>query len=46
MLVPDVYGFESVKWLKTVALTNNNQANYTYADGANAIQKATITVAG
>ena len=37
MLVPDAYGFKSVKWLKTVALTNNHQANDTYAGGNNDI---------
>ena len=37
MLVPDAYGFKSVKWLKTVALTNDHQANDTYAKGNNDI---------
>lgn len=37
MLVPDAYGFKSVKWLKTVALTNDHQANDTYAGGNNDI---------
>jgi DMSO/TMAO reductase YedYZ molybdopterin-dependent catalytic subunit len=37
MLVPDAYGFKSVKWLTRVFLTNNHQANDTYADGNNDI---------
>ncbi len=37
MLVPDAYGFKSVKWLKSVELTNNHQANDTYARGNNDI---------
>ena len=37
MLVPDTYGFKSVKWLKTVVITNNHQANDTYAGGNNDI---------
>ena len=37
MLVPDAYGFKSVKWLKTVALTNDHQANDSYAGGNNDI---------
>jgi len=37
MLVPDAYGFKSVKWLKSVVLTNNHQANDTYAKGNNDI---------
>ena len=37
MLVPDAYGFKSVKWLKTVILTNDFRANDTYADANNDI---------
>ena len=37
MLVPDAYGFKSVKWLKSVVITNNHQANDTYAGGNNDI---------
>ena len=37
MLVPDAYGFKSVKWLKTVMLTNDHRANDTYADANNDI---------
>ena len=31
MLVPDAYGNKSVKWLQRILLTNNHQANDTYA---------------
>ena len=31
MLVPDAYGNASVKWLQRIILTNNHQANDTYA---------------
>ena len=31
MLVPDAYGNKSVKWLQRIVLTNNPQANDTYA---------------
>jgi DMSO/TMAO reductase YedYZ molybdopterin-dependent catalytic subunit len=31
MLVPDAYGNKSVKWLQRIILTNNYQANDTYA---------------
>ena len=31
MLIPDAYGFKSVKWLQRVVLTNNAYANDTYA---------------
>ena len=37
MLVPDAYGFKSVKWLKTVMLTNDFRANDTYAEANNDI---------
>lgn len=37
MLVPDGYGFKSVKWLTKVVLTNLAHANDTYADGNNDI---------
>jgi hypothetical protein len=37
MLVPDAYGFKSVKWLIRVALTNAPFANDTYANGNNDI---------
>jgi DMSO/TMAO reductase YedYZ molybdopterin-dependent catalytic subunit len=31
MIVPEAYGFKSVKWIKTVVLTNLSGANDTYA---------------
>lgn len=37
MLVPDAYGFKSVKWLIRVILTNAPFANDTYANGNNDI---------
>jgi DMSO/TMAO reductase YedYZ molybdopterin-dependent catalytic subunit len=37
MLVPDAYGFKSVKWLQRVVLTNGPFANDTYAEGNNDI---------
>ncbi len=37
LIVPDAYGFKSVKWLKSVILTNAPAANDTYADGNNDI---------
>ncbi len=38
MLVPEAYGFKSVKWLQRIVLTNNHQANDTYADANNDIE--------
>lgn len=35
LLVPEAYGFKSVKWLTHVVFTNNHQANDTYAEGNN-----------
>ena len=35
MLVPEAYGFKSVKWLTHVLLSNNHQSNDTYAEGNN-----------
>lgn len=35
MLVPESYGFKSVKWLNRVLLTNNHRSNDTYANGNN-----------
>ena len=37
MIVPEAYGFKSVKWLKSGVLTNEPAANDTYADGNNDI---------
>lgn len=45
MLVPEAYGFKSVKWLQRVMVTNNHQANDTYADGNNDIQSWLKTLA-
>jgi len=35
MVVPEAYGFKSVKWLSHIVLTNLPHANDTYADGNN-----------
>lgn len=35
MIVPEAYGFKSVKWLQRVVLTNAPYANDTYANGNN-----------
>jgi DMSO/TMAO reductase YedYZ molybdopterin-dependent catalytic subunit len=35
MLVPESYGFKSVKWLTHVMLTNKHQSDDTYANGNN-----------
>lgn len=45
MLVPEAYGFKSVKWLQRVVLTNNHQANDTYAAGNNDIESPMKTFA-
>jgi Oxidoreductase molybdopterin binding domain len=45
MLVPEAYGFKSVKWLQRVVLTNNFQANDTYAAGNNDIDSPMKTFA-
>jgi DMSO/TMAO reductase YedYZ molybdopterin-dependent catalytic subunit len=45
MLVPEAYGFKSVKWLQRVVLTNNHQANDTYAGGNNDIESPMKTFA-
>jgi hypothetical protein len=37
MIVPEAYGFKSVKWLQRVVLTNLHGANDTYADENNDI---------
>ena len=37
LLVPDAFGFKSVKWLKAVIFTNDFLANDTYADANNDI---------
>ena len=35
IIVPDAYGFKSVKWLQRIVLTNAPYANDTYANGNN-----------
>ncbi len=45
ILVPDSYGFKSVKWLKSVVITNNHQANDTYAGSNNDIDSWMKTMA-
>jgi DMSO/TMAO reductase YedYZ molybdopterin-dependent catalytic subunit len=45
MLVPDAYGFKSVKWLQRVVLSNQFQANDTYANWNNDIDTALKTFA-
>jgi len=37
MIVPEAYGFKSVKWLKTIVFTNAHQSDDTYANGNNDI---------
>jgi DMSO/TMAO reductase YedYZ molybdopterin-dependent catalytic subunit len=37
MIVPEAYGFKSIKWLSHVVLTNLPHANDTYAEGNNDI---------
>jgi DMSO/TMAO reductase YedYZ molybdopterin-dependent catalytic subunit len=50
VVVPEAYGFKSIKWLKTISLTNLFHANDTYADGNNDVESwlktfaATISV--
>ncbi len=45
MLVPDAYGFKSVKWLQKIVLTNAPFANDTYADGNNDVDSQMKTFA-
>ncbi|MDG2123353.1 MAG: molybdopterin-dependent oxidoreductase, partial [Verrucomicrobiales bacterium] len=45
MIVPGAYGFKSIKWLTRVVLTNDHQANDTYAGQNNDIDSATKTFA-
>lgn len=37
MVVPEAYGFKSIKWLSTVIVSNLHHANDTYAEGNNDI---------
>ena len=45
MIVPEAYGFKSVKWIQRVVLTNLPGANDTYADDGNDIDSWMKTVA-
>jgi DMSO/TMAO reductase YedYZ molybdopterin-dependent catalytic subunit len=45
MIVPDGYGNKSVKWLQRIVLTNNFQANDTYAGWNNDTESAIKTCA-
>jgi DMSO/TMAO reductase YedYZ molybdopterin-dependent catalytic subunit len=46
VVVPEGYGFKSVKWLTHVVLTNLDHANDTYAGGNNDIDSPLKTFAG
>ena len=37
MIVPEAYGFKSIKWIQTIFLTNDHRANDTYAKQNNDI---------
>ena len=45
MLVPEAYGFKSVKWLQRVVLTNKYAANDTYHEGNNDLESPMKTFA-
>jgi DMSO/TMAO reductase YedYZ molybdopterin-dependent catalytic subunit len=45
IVVPEAYGFKSIKWLSHVVLTNLPHANDTYADGNNDIDSPLKTFA-
>jgi DMSO/TMAO reductase YedYZ molybdopterin-dependent catalytic subunit len=45
MLVPEAYGFKSIKWLTRITLTNLFHANDTYAEGNNDVDSALKTFA-
>ncbi|MBV9582485.1 MAG: molybdopterin-dependent oxidoreductase [Chloroflexi bacterium] len=45
MLVPEAYGFKSVKWLQRVILTNKYAANDTYHEGNNDLDSPMKTFA-
>jgi DMSO/TMAO reductase YedYZ molybdopterin-dependent catalytic subunit len=46
LVVPEAYGFKSIKWLTHVALSNLPHANDTYADGNNDLDSPLKTFAG
>jgi DMSO/TMAO reductase YedYZ molybdopterin-dependent catalytic subunit len=45
MLVPEAYGFKSIKWLNRIVLTNDYRANDTYAEKNNDPQSPMKTLA-
>ena len=45
MVVPEAYGFKSIKWLTHVVLTNLYHANDTYAEGNNDVDSSLKTFA-
>lgn len=45
IVVPEAYGFKSIKWLTHVVLTNLPHANDTYADGNNDLESPLKTFA-
>src|SRR5262249_15457234 len=45
MIVPWAHGFKSIKWLQKITLTNNHQANDTYANGNNDVDSYLKTMA-
>ena len=45
VVVPEAYGFKSIKWLTHLVLTNLYHANDTYADGNNDVDSALKTFA-
>jgi hypothetical protein len=45
MVVPEAYGFKSIKWLTQIALTNLYHANDTYAEGNNDVDSTLKTFA-
>ncbi len=46
VVVPEAYGFKSIKWLTRVVLSNLFHANDTYAEGNNDVDSALKTFAG
>ena len=45
MVVPEAYGFKSIKWLTRIVLTNLYHANDTYAEGNNDVDSSLKTFA-
>src|SRR5262249_34908919 len=45
MIIPWAHGFKSIKWLNRITLTNNHQANDTYAGGNNDVDSYLKTMA-